>query len=154
MSVVAASASICKPFPCTLPQLQTCSALMSRQFSSAAAHLTVFSTPALQPNFNATVTGANSVTFPRPGTSDPVLAAGDSYWFRCAYEVLDYFKTPQPAVSLLVITFAAAAGAVRCGGFARRNAGVADRESHTHPGSLLQGGRRQRRRQAGPLEYL
>lgn len=37
----------------------------------------------LQPNFNATVTGANSATFPRPGTADPVLAAGDSYWFRC-----------------------------------------------------------------------
>ena len=152
MSVVAASASICKPFPCTLPQLQTCSALMSRQFSSAAAHLTVFSTPALQPNFNATVTGANSVTFPRPGTSDPVLAAGDSYWFRCAYEVLDYFKTPQPAVSLLVITFAAAAGAVQWLCTAKR--WCCRQDSHTHPGSLLQGGRRQRRRQAGPLEYL
>ena len=41
-----------------------------------------FPIPALQPNFNATVTGANSVTFPRAGTADPVLAAGDSYWFK------------------------------------------------------------------------
>jgi hypothetical protein len=36
----------------------------------------------LQPDsFNATV-AANSATFPRPGTSDPTLVAGDNYWFR------------------------------------------------------------------------
>jgi hypothetical protein len=41
-------------------------------------------TLSLQPaSFNASISGANSATFPRAGTADPVLAAGDSYWFRC-----------------------------------------------------------------------